>query len=817
LSISNTPETTGVTSFVQEACTNLSVLSGKASHLFSPSSNIQNLTEYFRRPVTIAAGTLPTGTYSNVFAQTATASNIVSSFPNGAARLQGVFGYRATLVYTLQVAATPFHQGVIALSFQYGAGTSFTTTFRRYLNSMAVTNLPHVRLDLASDTMVQLRVPYLGSLEYLPTEQIIANNADFVGIAAVNMIQPVQAVTGMTAPTYQILFHLEDLELFGAKPNAVGTLSLQSGKDPVSREFEQEGYPFSSGTMALSRAFKWFSYGVPMLSSVGGTTSWFLAKAAGAIRAFGFARPTIVDPPQRMVVFDNVLECNADIPSACNVVGPMASNRLRIDDKMGGTDADEMSLKYVSSQWSQICIGSIATTLATGAVFYAAPVSPSCFWARAPTATPYYNIRPPSASGATANAFLPSSLMFVSSMFKYWKGSIRFRFTFAKTKMHAARVLVSFSPYVDAQSFTDVTTLPVPIKAASYGTPGPDVFGYSAIFDLKDGNIFEFEIPYMSPSPWSAFQDAIGCVTMSLVNPLIAPSVVSNTITFMVEVCGGSNYELADPFSPIWPAHNSPTLRLQSGGVVVSDTADNVCEYTVGECVSSLKQLIAIPHVTCEVFPATPEPFDGAYAVMIPPWFYQPAASALVPGATSFKSGSFSFGGNIAAAYAFATGSTDLHVYQRPTVPASRPSYMCVRQRNLESSTTITTASATSRGPSAAPLVQSSVTGVMHVRLPPYQKFARIAVSALNDILTWSLGYGFSAQPTINFSNRRGIVFYNLSVDTPTDADLFCGRAAGDDARATTYLGPAPFALLSGATASTPWDTDASREVFGDI
>lgn len=814
LSINAAPETTGVTSFVQEASTCVEANENAvAIGTYVPvNADIQNLTKYFARPVAIANGDLPLGTSGRVFnAAYNNAGNILFNFPNGQARLTGVYGVRATLVFSLQVACTPFHQGVLALSWQYGE-TDNSITYIRSAHSAMCTNLPHARLDLSTDTMVQLRVPFLHSLEYLP---INVSNTGLsgapYGTVALNSILPTNAVTGMSPPRYQIYLHLEDLEFFGANPLSSSNIVFQSGKKlaPITEEFEKESHPFSSATMALSRSVGWISKGVPMLSSIGGPTSWFLAKAAGAIRAFGFSKPTVVDPMMRMIRNSNILEQNVDVPTAALVVGPFASNTLRVSPRFAATDVDEMSLAYILSNYGQICRFNLDVSNAAGTLMWAALVSPSSMWFRISSALPYCNTIPPSFAPASANGFLPTSMFYYGQMFRFWKGSMKFRFTFGKAKLHGGRVMINYSPFMN--NLDDVTYLTGNATAggsvADYGSSGPNPFGYSAIFNLRDGNVFEFEVPYISPAPYTPFVSNTGVISMHVVDALQASSVISTNIGVLVEVRAGDDFELANVRTALYPPHIGCTPVFQAGRLL-SDSKTDVSELTVGEVVTSAKQLISIPKMTPISLAASTK-----YQFLIPPWFYQPRASVLTPAPSTQLRESFGFGGMVACCYAYVRGGTDFHVY--PAQDSSANFFSVVRELPGFNSRGLTNQSPAQQPFSNSPVVINTQ-GPLHVRLPAYQHLVRYRSSCLNGTLATGSSWAFNGtkSPTIPFDGFGFPSIYVCSIQSANVANGFVSRNAADDAYAGSYMGPPPLLLLAGNPASTIYDLESDYTYY---
>lgn len=769
--------------------------------------DIQNLTKYFARPIALTNGDLPLGSTTRFYSKAYTTDTIVSQFPNGLNRLAGVYGFRATLVFSLQLAATPFHQGVIAMSWQYGE-TDNTKTYIRSANTPMCTNLPHVRLDLSVDTMVQLRVPFLSVLEYAFLN--ISNTGAQVppyGILALNSILPTNAVAGMSPPRYQLYVHLEDLEFFGANPLSSGVIIFQAGKklSPITEEFEKESHPFSSATMALSRSVHWISKGVPMLSSIGGPTSWFLSKAAGAIRSFGFSKPNVVEPVMRMWRTSNITEHNVDVPSSTTVVGPFAGNTLRVSPTFAATDVDEMALSYVLSGYNQICRFNLDVADAASTLMWAALVSPSSMWFRVSATKPYCNTIPPSVATPSSNCFLPSSLFYFGQMFRFWKGSLKFRFTFSKAKLHGGRVIVNYAPFVNV--LDDVTYLAPGTTASGsvtdYGSNGPNPFGYSAIFNLRDGNVFEFDVPYVSPLPFTPFLSNTGVISMHVVDALQAASVISTNIGVLVEVKAGDDFEFANTRTALYPPHALGTPIFQSGRVLSNTTAD-VSEMTIGESVMSLKQLISIPKVTTVGL----NPGRGQFTV--PPWFYQPRPSVLTPAPTTHLTESFGFGGMVASCYAFVRGGTDFHIYTAQD--SANGVVVSVRELSAFQARTSTAQQPGQQPFSNNPLVLNTQ-GSLHVRLPAYQHLVRYFSSVLNSVVNTGVSWGYNGikAPNIPFDNYGFPSIYYATIVAVASNNGFLTRNAADDAAAGGFLGPPPLLLLSTNTAATLYDVDSTN------
>jgi hypothetical protein len=589
----------GVTAFDSEACEAVDALANyMPMALAMPQPDIQDLKSYFGRPRLVQRGTIPFGSTAFVYAAGFENDNatLKQYFPQWTQRLAGAYGIRFTLNFRLQVAATAFHQGVLAMSFQYGQFAD--GAMNRIIKTFACTNVPHVRLDVSEQTMAELRIPFLAATEFLEVEPQTLNNptnVDYGGFS-ITPILPSVTITGLAVPTWDLYCYLTDIELFGVDVINPSSVVLQGGGDLISKEVKES--KVISGTLSnMAKISSFVSRGIPSLAAIAGPAAWALDTAAGVAKYFGYAKPMVQDPALKAYRTNYGNEYNVDMPQVGDVVGPFQGNTTVIDTSLGATDVDEMAIAFVASQWSQICRTQVATTNSHGLAIYSAPISPSALWFRAGSSTPFSNIAYPTSSTAlaaqTGNCFMPSSLMYISSFFKYWRGSMKFRFTFAKTKLHGGRYMVTFnpSPYVQYERGNFGASVTGPEIVGGYQQP----YGNSMIMDLKDSNIFEFTVPYVSAVPYCSFNSSTGGLTMVCIDPLQATGTVANTVSMLVEVCAGEDWELADYSGTYFPIHIDGTVYTQSGGSLVQKTIKPPHSNTMGDRIMSVKQMIQMP------------------------------------------------------------------------------------------------------------------------------------------------------------------------------------------------------------------------------
>lgn len=813
----NGQESMGVTTLVQEACELVSVMPGAhKDNLLPPvSASMQDLISYLARPRIISEGVLPL-TRTNFFNFTPSGQTILQIwFPNLFNRLLGTFAFRATVVYTFQVCATPFHTGLYSLAAQFGIKSPSAPVLASRPETS--TNCHSVRLDLSTSTQVVLRVPYFQDAECCVTAGVYGS-VPLTALwhrVALNALTTTTLPANLAASTYNLYVHLEDVQLLGAGNATIASISTQSSRvlAPRNREIEDDAKPFSSAAMSASKTLRFLARGVPALSSLFAPPIWALNAAAGALRSFGYAKPTIQDPPIKANTIYTAQEHNVDLPSAVVVVGPFSSQDLAVGPHFSGTDVDEMSIAYVASRWSQCAHVIMTTSDAANKPIWAAENSPSSFWFRdlpysATAATINYGPLSNISAVATANSFQPTSLFFAAAAFQLWRGAIRYRFTFVKSKMHAGRVMVSYQPTATGLGITNAFSSSAPTSVAN----GPEVtggslqpFGYTAIFDLKDTNVFEFEVPFMARSTWLPFGNETGYVTMSVLDPLIASSTVANSISLLVEVCGGSDFEVAVPTTPLYTPHERGTVRLQSSKVL-STLVPDANQWTVGHKVTSFKQLISIPHTI--QLPNLGANVDTTIAVM--PWFYRQTPSPLVPSTGAPGTSSFSFGAYVASAYAYVRGGTDAHVYaaninNMQVIPWLNP--------NPTGTNNNTNDVAFNRPVSNVSRIFSNPDAPMHFRYPMFLRTARME-SAYFNAVPWSIPSFGSASTTPSWNNGVAdaaapemafmLSLFNRSSGSTTP--MFLNRNASDDAAACCYQGPPPMLLFPSPATATSYD-----------
>lgn len=807
------PEQIGLASFVDEAGICSEVPATTTNHYtVLDGSEIQSIKEYLARPRLITTGNISAGAgfLTNLNFPT---SAVLRSYLTATHfdRLKGAVGIRATMKFTLTVAATPFHQGILTLNWQYATdGDGFPLHTRSFFLPYA-TNLPHVRLDLAENTMVSLDVPYVSHLEYFPIDL----NSDvniYYGVLGIMKQTNFRVIAGQNPPEFSLYISLHDVEVVGAVPYTTSSILLQSGssgnakgKSEATKE-KLRGGLISKALGQAADVARTLSY-VPSLNAIGGAADWFLRSASKVASAFGYSKPIDENKPTRVNTIAYAGDTHVDMPFQGFTTSPFITNKLAINSALGCTDDDQLALDYVLTKPSLIYRGQMSETDNIGDPLYAGYVCPSHYWYRDKElafGVPNGNIAMPANATGTKNCILPSTLMYVANNFRYWRGDIRYRITFSKSNMHAGRVQFSFVPYsaVPAANLMLPNAVFTPDKPSSLVQPT----GMTTIFDLRDGTTFDFVVPYISTDPYMTYEGAIGAVSMTVIHALRSPGVASSTIDFLVEVSAEPGFELAC-FCPATLDGMQPNgvadVTYQSGAVVpsVSDASQNV----IGEKFNSLKQLMMIPSWT-----SVDINNNTVQRITLTPWFKYNGVPVAAPYGNTANDTALHIQSpcmRVARMFSFANGSTNYTLFRdggtTQNFTASAYAYP-----NTSGATFTEIGSLWNRNSNAAGgLMFPETTPNSRWSVPSFSRFVRLPLAQMFAAYG---GYQRALTPggigTVNYnpvfvSHRTDLLVRNSSGATRR---LALGRSAGDDARASQFIGPPPCAFYPAGLITPP-------------
>lgn len=130
---------------------------------------------------------------------------------------------------------------------------------------------------------------------------------------------------------------------------------------------------------------------------------------------------------------------------------------------------------------------------------------------------------------------MQTKLSVAGMLFKYWRGSINYKFTMYKSKFHNGRLQFGFLPHVS------------PNEVADGYEADEDLWGniYSEIWNIRDSSTFEFSCPYRLSEYFAHREGVSGTLLIRSVSPISAPDTVSPDMWMVGYIGAGDDFQVA--------------------------------------------------------------------------------------------------------------------------------------------------------------------------------------------------------------------------------------------------------------------------------
>lgn len=781
--VGTSSETQDTATFVDEACVSAEV-GGLMTEGRRFKNQLMSVEDYLARPIRWLTFDLASGVTAFIVDR--------SSPPAVAAwnRLRGALGYRMTLKFRLQVVASPFSSGLYKMFW-------VPQHFHSRIDTAQLAHLSQtkgVEINLQDNTEAELIVPYTHFVDYLPTRQSDWVATDRYGTLYVAPMIPAFAGGSVPSVSATLWVSMHDIEIEGKTAYNVIDGTIQSFKvyDGNVQAYGAviSGVAAATGVAAKvsETVFSKLSANAKetkeengtmakvanvggMLSRVIGNTAWFAEILGQTAMAFGFSRPIIKEPlkyVRRSTWFNPGQDVGLDVL-------PLATQTdCTIKCIKGiGSDVDEMALVNFVSVPSAIGRFDMTPAKTENAVLFYTDVTPmACFYNASGITNKNNNPAIVTATGSLGLLY-PSPLFYAGQSFAQWRGSIKFTFKVAKTRYHSGRLKISYLPYAQQTTSTAV-------KVQDFSLPIDNI---TKIWDLRESSECEFVCPYMAPWYWTQNFQVSGTLAVEILEQLIAPDTVTQTLTFLVYASGEKDFEFSMPIAPrftplttsesnyqvanfTYPGSGPSTLVSIEDGVIESNslvTQDREgSQVTIGESILSIKQLISRPSYR----QGPSNSFDGGRGYSH--WWGETIGSTL----TTLDSSTTSYW---ASAFAYARGGTIIRLV--PTVSNVKnyiitlfntkgPTQTSVQNDGLASNCALETVSTNSV---VLPFYQ------MTSKVPTCGSYSQIRVDTASPTSTPYFGWGVFNRAWYIFGARTSSAAAStlFSVSAADDSQLF--------------------------------------------
>lgn len=471
---------------------------------------------------------------------------------------------RCRLKLKFIINASPFYYGSLrACYFPLDPLTNGRSVFGAAPeNLIRFSQAPGVYLEPQSMSTVEMELPFLWEGDWLDTAK--ADCFKLMGsLATVQFARLLSAndVTG-AGVSVKVYAWAENVEIAGL---TIGPL-LQSD------EYEERDGAISNVASSVANVAA-RAADIPIIGPYARMAEVGADAVSGVAKLFGYSNPPVIEDSKPVTVKSFHALANTDVSVPMDVLAIDPKNELALSSANNGLDGeDELSVVGLCSRESFLAGSTWLSSMASDTPLVTAPVTPGL---SAQTLTP------------TTLFFTPMS--YIGEMFKFWRGGIKFKFRFIKTKYHRGRVSITWDPNFNIKSDPDTETT-----------------NLTRIVDLENETEVEFVVPYKSAQPYLRttlnFQTSVsstptttmdklydnGVIIMRVQNILTGPSTTPN-VTVLMFVSAADDFEYAVPDE----LNDNLTIWEQSEPVLESeDPQSSKSQITVGEKIASVRSLL---------------------------------------------------------------------------------------------------------------------------------------------------------------------------------------------------------------------------------
>jgi hypothetical protein len=498
---------------------------------------------------------------------------------------------RAKLHVKFVINGNGFHYGRALVSYlPLHTFQDFLTSGLIQQDAVIESQRPHIFLDPTTSTGGEFILPFFFPKSYM---DIPAQDWQDMGVLTVRTLNALRHANGADdVSNISVFVWAEDVQLSGLTNVEPGAISPQSGS-----EIDQANIKgmVSGPASAVAEAAGKLN-NVPGIGKYAKATQLGASTLAAVAKAFGYSKPPLTVAPTPFK--------STPVSSLATVTTPDGSQKLTMDDKqeltidpttVGLSNVDEMAIVEIAKRESYLTTFSWDIGTPTETMLWNAIVTPAQFR---------------TVPGPPTNYVLPACCYAVLP-FKFWTGSMKFRFQIVASTFHKGRIRIAYDPtgtlgseyntmyseivdIADTQDFTITVT----------NNQAHDLLTYNSPCAQLESNVHGFG-PIIAPNQGN------GTIQVYVVNELTTPNLTTDAnIEVNVFVSMGDDFEVFVPTNNIAPFHflpqsgletvpesqetEEPSAPFQSNFDHVGmtgDSSDRLTSVYVGESVKSFRQL----------------------------------------------------------------------------------------------------------------------------------------------------------------------------------------------------------------------------------
>jgi len=472
---------------------------------------------------------------------------------------------RCSLVVKISINGSPFHYSRLVASYQpcYNINNNHNPDLYtdRALKMVKMTSLPHGFVDPCVQSPLQLDLPFILQENYIRTRKMVTPTEPqhYLGKVWLKSTTELEAVSATAASTIPVVIFAwaENVELvipthdlvaasgrrrpLAQPPSSYNQESIFSAANGALADLKQQSIPpdeqkdglVSSVSSVVANAAGMLT-NVPFIGEGASMVKGVANGVTKLARFFGFSRPPVFTDAHYVKQFP--------MSSIALTQGNETVSKLTFDPKQSVSidpainamgSEDELAIKMFTNKEAMV-----STVLWSSSD----AVDDELFWANV---TPTL-VREETVTQGIRFAALPMAI--AAMPFKFWSGSLVYRFQFVSSAYHTGRIRITFEP-----------------NGSNYNSDNYNTT-YSQVVDLSSGTDVSFVVPWAQTIPYKRLPTQLytnvfvppsgvknydpevcnGIIYLTVLNPLISPDALKD-VTINVFVKGGDDLTFAAP------------------------------------------------------------------------------------------------------------------------------------------------------------------------------------------------------------------------------------------------------------------------------
>jgi len=489
------------------------------------------LQQFLSRPVKIAEFVWG----STFFAQSIDPWNLLWNNKRIANRISNYKLFRGKCHVKMVVNGNGFYYGKIMASYLPFQKVDTRTLFSPAdgNSKFLMSQCPHVFIDATTSESCTMVLPFFYPADYVGLQDVdTTRSLGSIGFYEIAGLQHANQDIAVTLNNLSITVYawFENVELVGPTHVNIQGIQAQSGT-----EKEEVSKPVSQTCTAVANSMHYLAK-IPTIGPYALAIEQGARMTATVASALGYSSPLDCVEPNRYQPRIMGNTCVANTTDSAMKLSLDIKQETTVDPStVGLSGIDELAIQHIASKESLINVFNWSVTQTAGTFLYNYAVTPMM-----------YN---PLGVGVTN---LISAVCGASIPFKYWNGSLVFKFQVICSANHKGRLAIVYDPNYTAS------------------TPESNI-AYTEIVDISENREFEITLQNHQPSQWLEISDywygvdpvphkgvpytqfqsgSNGTLAIYIVNELTSPSsdpLIGSDIKIAAYIRAGDDFQVANP------------------------------------------------------------------------------------------------------------------------------------------------------------------------------------------------------------------------------------------------------------------------------